>query len=317
MRVEKFDAQGAPLDLLHDLHACDVAATAELTPGEPPMLFEQYAGYRRHPADGVRHYWLAREGAEIAGTAGLYVFGPAFAFVEVNVRPSSRRQGVGTALLDALVATARTDRVESAFGHHATPAGAAFAAKAGARDDQRDVRSRLDLRAADLPEPRVPAGVELVSWIGRTPTELLETHVEARHAMDDAPTPGGTEHPGWSLEQQLLVEEASVARGRPPRVTAAIEAGEIVAFTDLRVGAPPAPVAQTDDTATLPRVRGRGLATAVKRESLRRLRAERPHVELVVTLNAEHNAAMRAVNTKLGFEPVTIFTTSVLDLNPG
>ena len=47
------------------------------------------------------------------------------------------------------------------------------------------------------------------------------------------------------------MEDASVARGRPPRVTVALEDGEIVAFTDLRVSAPPSPVALTDDTATV------------------------------------------------------------------
>jgi GNAT superfamily N-acetyltransferase len=314
MHVEKFDGQTAPVELLRELHACDVEATAELFAGEPPMPFEQFAGYLLHPSGGVRHHWLLREPDGVAGTASLAVFGPAFAFVEVKVRPASRRRGIGAALLEQLVATARATGVRSAFGHHATAAGAAFAARGGARDDQRDVRSRLDLRTADLPRPRVPSGVELVSWIGLTPERLLRTHVLARDAMDDAPVPAGTEHPGWSVEQQVATELASIARGRPPRVTVALENGEIVAFTDLRVSAAPAPVAGTDDTATLARARLRGLATAVKLEALRRLRNERPDVEHVITLNAEQNTAMRAVNTGLGFVPVLTLTSTVLEL---
>jgi hypothetical protein len=97
-------------------------------------------------------------------------------------------------------------------------------------------------------------------------------------------------------------------------VTVALEGGEIVAFTDVRVSSPPAPLAVTDDTATISSARGRGLATAVKLESLRRLREDRPDVELVSTLNAEQNEGIRAVNTKIGFAPVAVLTTSVLAL---
>ena len=155
--------------------------------------------------------------------------------------------------------------------------------------------------------------MELRSWIGLTPEGLLETHVAARQSMRDAPLPDGVEDPGYSVEQHEAIEAASIARGRPPRVTVALEKGEIVAFTDLRVSAPPSPVALTDDTATLPRARRRGLSTAVKLEALRRLRDERPDVRVVVTFNAEQNTAMRAVNTKLGFVPVATFTSTVLE----
>ena len=84
------------------------------------------------------------------------------------------------------------------------------------------------------------------------------------------------------------------------------------AITDLRVSPPPARVANTDDTATRVEHRGKGLAQAVKTESLLRLREARPDVEIVETLNAEENGPMRAVNSKLGFVPVATMTTAVL-----
>jgi GNAT superfamily N-acetyltransferase len=317
VRVEEIEAAGAPDELLRELHACDVEASREIRSGEPPMPFDQFAGYLRHPADGIRHHWLVRGPAGVDGYASMSVYGPAFTYVEVKVRPEARRLGIGAALFEQLVATAREEGVQSLFGHHADEAGAAFARHAGARDDQRDVRSRLDLPGADLPPPVVPVGIELLSWIGETPPDLLATHVAARDAMDDAPVPSGTEHPGVMPEQHVKMEKAAIARGRPPRVTVALDGNQIVAFTDLRVSAPPSAVAFTDDTATLPKARRRGLSTAVKREALRRLRDERPDVRFVITFNAEQNTAMRAVNAKLGFEPVLILTTAVVDLNPG
>ncbi|MDX6425446.1 MAG: hypothetical protein QOD52_851, partial [Gaiellaceae bacterium] len=43
-------------------------------------------------------------------------------------------------------------------------------------------------------------------------------------------------------------------------------------------------------------------------------RADRPDVELVTTMNAEHNAAMRHINTSVGFVPTATLTTTVLTL---
>ena len=70
----------------------------------------------------------------------------------------------------------------------------------------------------------------------------------------------------------------------------------------------------TDDTGTLASTRGLGLARAVKLESLRRLRDDRTDVELVNTMNAELNAAMRHINTQIGFVPTETLTTTVLTL---
>jgi hypothetical protein len=105
-----------------------------------------------------------------------------------------------------------------------------------------------------------------------------------------------------------------VERRRELRVTAALdERGEVSAFTDLRVS-PGSRHAVTDDTGTLAMHRRRGLARAVKLESLRRLRLDHPDVRTVATMNAEENAAMRGLNSSLGFRPTVTFTTATLSL---
>ena len=172
----------------------------------------------------------------------------------------------------------------------------------------------LELRSASLPEPQLPAGWVLRSWIDRAPDELAASFVRARDAMADAPAPGGQVMPGETVEQLRAMEETGIRRGREMRVTVAVdERGEVGAFTDVRVTAG-SPAAGTDDTASAPWARGRGLVVAVKLESLRRLRADHPQVELVSTLNAEQNARMREINHRIGFVTTVKLTTTVLTL---
>jgi hypothetical protein len=56
-------------------------------------------------------------------------------------------------------------------------------------------------------------------------------------------------------------------------------------------------------TTVAPAWHGRGLAKAVKARLLRAVRERRPMVRLVITSNANVNAAILAINTQLGFVP--------------
>jgi GNAT superfamily N-acetyltransferase len=132
--------------------------------------------------------------------------------------------------------------------------------------------------------------------------------------MNDAPSPDGVQSWTTTVDEVRRIEETAALRGREVRVTVALdEWDEIGAFTDLRT-TPGSAAAATDDTAVVAPARGQGLGRAVKLESLRRLRADRPEVETVSTMNAEQNAAMRHINTAIGFVPTATLTTAVLTL---
>jgi GNAT superfamily N-acetyltransferase len=310
MQVRELDAASAADEELLALHGLEEACWP---PGEPFRAPEQSLAFYRHwPAGSLRRRWLAEKGGELAGAAVLVVHGPAFVFVEIFVHPEQRRRGIGSALVETVRGAAHDEGIRSFFGHHWSEAGAAFAAHIGAQDDQRDIRALLDLRTAHLPAPAVPAGWRLRSWVGPAPDELVESFAVARDAMNDAPAPAGVE--GWAttVEEVRRIEQTAAARGREIRVTVALDDhDEIGAFTDLRV-TPGERAAATDDTAVIASARGLGLGRAVKVESLRRLRVERPEVEIVTTMNAELNAAMRHINTQIGFVPTATLTTTVL-----
>lgn len=312
MTVEEVDARSASDDVLARFHDLELVCHEELQSGEPWRNRDEAIAYHRHqPETHTTCHWLAD-----GGMAALYVHGPTATFVELLVDPERRRRGIGTALLERVIARCRELGVETLRGEHLTPAGAAFAAQLEAVDQQRVVRSRLDLRTAVLPEPQVPDGFRLVTWLGRVPDEHLDAYVRARVAMDDAPDPEGMEYPTWTAENVRASEEALARRDREMRLTVAMDAeGEIASFTELRLS-PGATLSVTDDTGTVATRRGRGFARAVKVESLQRLRDDHPEVEVVKTRNAEENAVMRHVNESIGFRPTAVETVAALDLGP-
>jgi GNAT superfamily N-acetyltransferase len=310
MNIEEVDARTASDDVLARFHALEVACHDELQPGEPVRSVDEVVALHRHrPTSHTSCHWLAD-----GGMAALSVHGPTVAFFQLLVDPARRRRGIGTALLERLLERCRELHVEAVRSQYATPGGAAFAARYGALDEQRIVRSLLDLQAAELPEPHVPDGFRLVTWLGRVPDEHLAAYVLARAAMDDAPSPESMTLPADTGKKVRASEESLARRKREMRLTVAIDADEeIGAFTELRV-TQGSTLGFTDDTGTVAARRRRGLSRAVKVESLRRLRGDHPELEVVSTSNAEENGVMRRLNESIGFRPSLVQTMAVLDL---
>jgi len=227
------------------------------------------------------------------GRAGLNTWttteGAAWAFVAVD--PRARRQGIGAELGGRLIEHLRAlDVKKTTCMFRWTEEGERWAIGQG--------WSRLltgPLIAIDpstVAEPSLPAGYRWVSMAELTPEDLFEAVAAA--ALDEpSPVPNDNfdldefvrewEEPDMDLESSTAVLD---------------EHGNVVAFSFLMVADERA---SHGFTGTVAEHRGQGLATAAKRQTLRAAAAR--GVTRVTTSNAEENAAMRAINRKLGFEP--------------
>jgi GNAT superfamily N-acetyltransferase len=303
-------------NVLSAIYGVMVSCHEEVTRAEPYRTLAEAEAYLRHPpAFEPRSYWYADEAGEPVGFAQLGVVeGSATGEVEILVHPDARRRGYGAALLEAVCARARTTGCEVIMGSHATAAGAAFAARAGAVNRRRDVRSllRLPLRGQAV---RPVEGYTVRSWTGATPERLLDSFARAREAINDAPRATEQEWSGWDPGRVRDLEATLQRRGRELRVTVALDAhGSVAGFTELRVSLAPDAKASTEDTAVVGEHRRRGLARWIKLESVARLQRDRPDVQLVLTTNAEDNEAMLTLNRSVGFVPIAHYTTCTLDL---
>jgi len=235
------------------------------------------------------------DGAVVAlAVAGLNIWttteGASWAWV--NVDSSMRRQGIGEALGARLI-----DHLRELGANKATcmfrsnVEGERWAMARGWSKLLGGPLIALDPR--DVPEPSLPDGYRWVAMSGLTAEDLYEAVAAA--ALDE-PTPV----PNDNFDLDEFKREWDEPDMDLDSSTAILdEAGRVVAFSFLQVSGDRA---HHGFTGTLAEHRGRGLATSAKRRSLRAAAAR--GVTRVTTANAEENAAMRAINKKLGFEPI-------------
>ncbi len=217
---------------------------------------------------------------------------PGAAWAKVLVTAPCRGRGIGSALHEALIDHLRTiDAREITSFVRRTDEAERWAAARGWRRLLTAPLIALDPR--DVPAPSPPAGFACVSAaaFGRLQAIFELTRV----AIADEPGPVRNDdlrYDDWLVEWEDpdFDHEAS---------TIVVHGDQPVAFAYLKiVGAR----AQHVGTATLREHWGRGLATAAKRHALRIAAAK--GVTRITTSNAEENAAMRAINHKLGFQPI-------------
>ncbi|CAN5345570.1 GNAT family N-acetyltransferase [soil metagenome] len=242
----------------------------------------------------------------------------------VNVVPSHRRRGFGTAMLTFVEARARDlgrpllDTGINWTNEHGSDGagwpGREFALAQGYRLTLGDVQRELALPVDDglLDELAAEAAVRhdgytVQSWVGAVPEVLaLGYETLASSLMTEAPT-GDREIEPEVVDVANLREREAVAakQGRTMCCTVAITAdGEVAAYTDLALT--PHETGKAYQWGTLVRTADRGhrLGLAVKVANLRLLQSLGLGAERVVTWNAEVNSHMIGVNERLGFRPV-------------
>jgi len=164
------------------------------------------------------------------------------------------------------------------------------------------VLNALERKALAEAEP-----YELISWTDHCPDEYVEQLAVLMSRMStDAPTGGlSYEEETWDAARVRNVEDTWKQAGNISLVTAARhrESGELAAYSVLEL-APSKPwLADQDDTLVASGHRGHRLGMLVKIRNLRRLLADYPAVERVITFNAAENEHMLAINIALGFLP--------------
>ena len=253
------------------VHRIMAACHGESNAREPYRSLADAEAFLRHPpAVEPRWYWLAEHGGKPVGFAQLALAnGSPVGRVEILVHPTARRQGVGRALLAAVVTGAGQRACTALVGSHATGAGAQFAVAGGAVDGRVDVRSLLALAGYE-PAAWLVDGYRLRGWVGAAPESLVASYARARNAINDAPIAIDGERVAWDPGFVRDLERVLDRRGREVRVTVVLDANSNVAgFTEVRVSRHSGATATTEDTAVLRGHRGKGLARWLKNESLR------------------------------------------------
>jgi GNAT superfamily N-acetyltransferase len=221
-------------------------------------------------------------------------------WAEIAVLEDARRRGVGSALFRAVCAAASLAGKRGLIlpTWESRPAGAPFLRRHGYEEHERSKSVRLDLRRRDLPDVRLPDGVALTTLAAR-PDLLPELHAVASATFGDIP--GGDPMAAGDLEEFRArdIDRPGIARDG---IQVALDGDRVVGYASIHVEAGRPSIGIHDMTAVLAAHRGRGIATALKAATIR-WAAERG-LEALETGNDESNSAMRAVNARLGYEPL-------------
>lgn len=238
-----------------------------------------------------------------ASTVGrIYVYPPEFDgyWGTVDVLPDARRQGVGNALLVAVCAVAR--EAGKSWLHVpaivSRPEGIAFLEHRGFTEYERMKALRLDLAGLEPPVPRPPDGV-VIATLEERPDLVAGVHAVALETFGDIP--GDDPMAAGDLAE---FRARDVDRAVIPAwgFAIALDADDgVVGYASLMLMPGNEHLAWHDMTAVRRAWRGRGLAVALK---TRTIAAAMEHgVTALETGNDVDNAAMRAVNARLGYRP--------------
>jgi GNAT superfamily N-acetyltransferase len=243
------------------------------------------------------------------------------AMLETIVRPAHRGRGVGTALLDAMLETARgwgrttaIAEVNMPFEKPPTSAGSTFLERHGFATASLEIHRVLELPGnpdhLDALERKAAAchvDYRLESFTDRVPDELLEGFCALQSAFNSEAPLGDLdiEPEIWDETRVREGEARSAQTGRHLQGTVALDpAGKVVALTEMVTNHHVPEVGFQSGTLVLPEHRGHRLGLATKVANQRRFEEAFPAVTMIHSWNGEENGPMVAINDMIGFRPV-------------
>jgi mycothiol synthase len=264
---------------------CDVWNA--ITPREPTSLEDSRRRIAREPE---RLYLLAVEDSK---PVGLGFCGPSQSpertAVVVSVLPEHRRRGIGSRLFDAVLGHAAglgRPHVSGTVLEDDTES-RSWVQHRGFEEYDRQLELSRELRP-DEDEAAPPPGIELATLDDSRLEEAYAVWVEGFPDMPVSPPIPPPSYKEW-LEEEV----------EGPVTLVALDGGRVVGAAALHHRTDG--LAEHGLTAVLRSHRGRGLATALKR-ALIHWAAQNGYRELT-TWTQDGNAAMQAVNLKLGYRP--------------
>ena len=281
-------------------------------PSDPPWQNHHLREYLVETMpDERRACWIAEaDDGTLVGYGGLLMLSD-LGVLDMYVRPSARRSGVGRALLKA-VADRAVEESFTSLGVEVvggTPA-AEFFNHHGFSHVYTETRSILDLSTVDWAHVEEMAAGLVQGYVVQVhasdlPDELLPGYAEAKQVRRADPT-GDMELRPSSYDTDRL--RASLRclnlRGLRPYIIVAIHerSGVVAALTELVVPAQHPTRADQYDTIVVPAHNSYGLARAIKARMLLELRSREPQLTQVQTWHAADREQLSQVNKELGFQ---------------
>jgi len=244
----------------------------------------------RTGADATTLFLLAFVDGTLAGSGTANSASTGGAFTQPRVLPSFRRQGVGTRILTALADHALACGYEEAGSQLEEAGSAAFADRFGFTERNRQIEQVYTVRG-DEPDVEAPAGIAIVPLRGRADlrTRLYGELVES--ALAD-----------FALDRPIAITEEEWWSSWIPSdewAFVALAGDDLVGIAGLLDDEDHPERAENLLTAVRRDLRGRGIARALKRHTLR-CAADRGLTE-VYTWTQTGNEAMQELNRSLGY----------------